>query len=152
MNTTCAKTPTEQKLPTFQAPCVLVRDAKVDKTCTQCNRPMISAGPVCGRCDPPKLFTDQLPTDRKGENGRRELPWEEGFQNETPLSKAVDVSAFTSGFAAGMMMAQLDFCHRMTYRKPNVQIVDTGNARTTRFCHCGKCTRGRCGLCERKHA
>jgi hypothetical protein len=139
----CAKYPTtEQILPAFP-PCVLVKDAKM-KTCQTCKRQMLSDGLICGACKPPAVKPN-LPGDRTGENGRREMPMLDSYENEASLSKSVDISAFTSGWAAGLMMGQLEYCNRMTYRKPKTRVLDISNGRSYRPHHCGTCEKTRSG-------
>lgn len=119
------------------------------EACQKCGQPKISAGPLCGKCVTPTAYLKQfekLDTDAKGLT--RDITYVdslESFDNEAPMAQAVDISAFTSGWAAGLMLAQIEYTSRMTYRKPKTRVLNVSNARTFRPHHCGTCERTRPG-------
>lgn len=143
----CAKTPTDmQILPELPFLTAVSERAANMKSCAKCGRPQLSDSAVCGRCEYPKLGTKQIPTDNKSKNGDYERTLDAvPVDHAASLAKAVDMTAFRSGWAAGLMMAQVEYCQKLIYRKPKTRVLDVSNARTYRPHRCDTCEKTRPG-------
>jgi hypothetical protein len=145
----CVKTPTEHFLPPFSISTPIGEEQKMG-SCEKCGGLKLNASPICGRCVGPAEYEKQMkalaPVSEAWRMEERTTYVDlSEFQDEAPLTKSVDVSAFTSGWAAGLMMSQMEYASRMTYRKPKTRVLDVSNARTFRPHHCVTCERTRHG-------